>query len=74
MFVVVVGTTLSGCVGSYFTEGGDAETAFPDLHDVPERPELPDREEVTKAQQQLEQATDAAMEENKRLREKFGKR
>ena len=65
--------TLSGCIGSsILVEDADTNAPFPDLHDVPERPALPDHAAYTATTESLSKSHHQDLEENKRLRQHFG--
>ncbi len=70
---LILGVTLSGCIGSQFVvDDADDEVTFPSLHDVPERPDLPDRSAYTEVKDSLSLSQQETLDENTRLRKKHG--
>tara|TARA_R110002095_G_scaffold2288_2_gene9528 strand:- start:3492 stop:3695 length:204 start_codon:yes stop_codon:yes gene_type:complete len=64
---------LSGCVGSQFVvDETDNEATFPSLHDVPERPDLPDRSTYPALKDDLSSSQQETLDENEKLRKKYG--
>lgn len=64
---------LGGCVGSQFVvDDTDNEATFPSLHDVPERPDLPERSSYGDLKEELSSSQQETLKENERLRKKYG--
>lgn len=70
---LVLGVTLSGCIGSQFVvDDADDEVTFPSLHNVPERPDLPDRSAYTEVKDGLSLSQQETLDENAQLRKEHG--
>ena len=64
---------LGGCIGSQFVvDDTDNKAEFPRLHDVPQRPDLPDRSDYTELKNDLSDSQQKILEENERLRKQHG--
>jgi len=73
IFPFILGGSLAGCVGSQFVvDDTDDKATFPSLHDVPERPDLPDRSHYTDVKNELSSSQQETLDENERLRKKHG--
>lgn len=70
---LLLGGSLSGCIGSQFVvDDADNQASFPSLHDVPERPDLPDRSDHTQVKSELSSSQQETLDENAQLRKKHG--
>jgi hypothetical protein len=78
MTAAVFALCLSGCIGSQFVvDDADTDAPYPDLHKVPERPDLPDHldqqgQDLGQVQQSLTVSQKEALDENMRLRQDNG--
>lgn len=69
----LLGGGLAGCIGSQFVvDDADDKAPFPSLHDVPERPDLPDRSNYTDIKNELSSSQRETLDENAKLRKKHG--
>ena len=72
MLIFVVAGALSGCIGSQFVVDDADDAPFMSLHDVPERPDLPDRSSYADVKEDLTSSQQETLDENTRLRKKHG--
>ena len=73
IFPLLLGGSLAGCIGSQFVvDDADDQAPFPSLHDVPKRPDLPDRSNYADIKNELSSSQKETLDENARLRKQHG--